>query len=225
VVINCALARGLKYNEATPTFHQWRDQRQVYGLNFQSSDDAVTFGNEVRRALETLKEATVAPPPGTTLFEFHGNPWSSHVFVNIAKVSSAPPAPTPPPAPPAPAAPPAPPAPAAPPVPAAPPAPAPPQPPPVPGIGGPPAPPPPPPAPPSGGGGGGTLADQIAAAKLRKSSSSRGDSASSDGGGMRTERAGSRANNAGVGGMDMMAEMQRKLAARSVNNSFCMTGK
>lgn len=29
VVINCAITRGLKYNTATPTFHQWRDGRQV----------------------------------------------------------------------------------------------------------------------------------------------------------------------------------------------------
>ena len=54
-MINCALARGLKYNEATPTFHQWRDQRQVYGLNFQSKDDADVFGQAVHSALEQLK--------------------------------------------------------------------------------------------------------------------------------------------------------------------------
>ena len=43
VVINCAITRGLKYNTATPTFHQWRDQRQVIGLNFSSPDDAANF--------------------------------------------------------------------------------------------------------------------------------------------------------------------------------------
>ena len=55
VVINCALIKGLKYNEATPTFHQWRDQRQVYGLNFPSKEDAQVFGHAVFSALENLK--------------------------------------------------------------------------------------------------------------------------------------------------------------------------
>lgn len=51
VVINCALVRGLKYNQATPTFHQWRDNKQVYGLNFSSKDDADAFANAMERAL------------------------------------------------------------------------------------------------------------------------------------------------------------------------------
>ena len=52
VVINCALVRGLKYNQATPTFHQWRDNKQVYGLNFSSKDDADAFASAMFRALE-----------------------------------------------------------------------------------------------------------------------------------------------------------------------------
>ena len=52
VVINCALVRGLKYNQATPTFHQWRDNKQVYGLNFSSKDDADAFAAAMSRALE-----------------------------------------------------------------------------------------------------------------------------------------------------------------------------
>ena len=63
VVINCALAKGLKYNEATPTFHQWRDQRQVYGLNFPSKEDAQTFGQAVSAALENLRSGATAPIP------------------------------------------------------------------------------------------------------------------------------------------------------------------
>jgi enabled protein len=51
-VINCALVRGLKYNQATPTFHQWRDNKQVYGLNFSSKDDADAFALAMLRALE-----------------------------------------------------------------------------------------------------------------------------------------------------------------------------
>ncbi|KAK2154579.1 hypothetical protein LSH36_264g01019 [Paralvinella palmiformis] len=54
VVINCAILKGLKYNQATHTFHQWRDNRQVYGLNFTSKDDADNFAQAMLTALETL---------------------------------------------------------------------------------------------------------------------------------------------------------------------------
>ena len=54
VVINCAILKGLKYNQATPTFHQWRDNRQVYGLNFSSKEDADNFAQAMLTALETL---------------------------------------------------------------------------------------------------------------------------------------------------------------------------
>ena len=52
MVINCALVKGMRYNRATETFHQWRDTRQVYGLNFANVSDAVTFGDAVHEALE-----------------------------------------------------------------------------------------------------------------------------------------------------------------------------
>ncbi|CAH8595727.1 unnamed protein product [Schistosoma turkestanicum] len=55
VVINCAIARGLKYHQARPTFHQWRDSRQqVYGLNFTSVEEADAFAAAVKSALESL---------------------------------------------------------------------------------------------------------------------------------------------------------------------------
>uniref|UniRef100_A0A3P9KPP2 Vasodilator-stimulated phosphoprotein n=1 Tax=Oryzias latipes TaxID=8090 RepID=A0A3P9KPP2_ORYLA len=54
VVINCPIVRGLKYNQATPNFHQWRDARQVWGLNFGSKEDAVLFANGMAHALEVL---------------------------------------------------------------------------------------------------------------------------------------------------------------------------
>ena len=54
VVINCAILKGLKYNQATTTFHQWRDSRQVYGLNFQSADDAERFAKSMMESLEQL---------------------------------------------------------------------------------------------------------------------------------------------------------------------------
>ncbi|XP_028409792.1 vasodilator-stimulated phosphoprotein-like isoform X2 [Dendronephthya gigantea] len=173
VVINSAIIRNMKYNAATPTFHQWRDQRQVYGLNFHSKDDAAQFKDAIDDALDALNSVAPTPP-------------------------AAPPGPPqPPPAPPAPSPPAAPPGPS---VPAAPPGP------PM-GGGGVPAPPPPPPAPPAGGGGGsggGSLASQIAAAKLKKASSE--------------PKVEPKSSSSGSFGGDMMAEMQRKLAARKAKD-------
>ncbi|KAF3692976.1 Vasodilator-stimulated phosphoprotein [Channa argus] len=54
VVINCPIVRGLKYNQATPNFHQWRDARQVWGLNFGSKEDATLFANCMAHALDVL---------------------------------------------------------------------------------------------------------------------------------------------------------------------------
>ena len=61
VVINCAILKGLKYNQATPTFHQWRDQKQVYGLNFSSKDDAEVFATAMLKALEVRKRFFFSP--------------------------------------------------------------------------------------------------------------------------------------------------------------------
>ena len=44
----------MKYNQATPTFHQWRDNRQVYGLNFASRDDAENFAQAMLMSLDAL---------------------------------------------------------------------------------------------------------------------------------------------------------------------------
>lgn len=70
VVINCAILKGLKYSQATGTFHQWRDNRTVYGLNFSSKDDADNFAVAMLRAIDMLNQnsSTVprvqqAPPP------------------------------------------------------------------------------------------------------------------------------------------------------------------
>ncbi|XP_076359853.1 protein enabled homolog isoform X2 [Tachypleus tridentatus] len=56
VVINCAIPKGLKYNKATATFHQWRDNRQIYGLNFSSKEEADNFSLTMQRALEKLNQ-------------------------------------------------------------------------------------------------------------------------------------------------------------------------
>uniref|UniRef100_A0A4W6DA79 WH1 domain-containing protein n=1 Tax=Lates calcarifer TaxID=8187 RepID=A0A4W6DA79_LATCA len=47
VVINCPIIKGMKYNQATPNFHQWRDPKQVWGLNFGSKEDAALFANSM----------------------------------------------------------------------------------------------------------------------------------------------------------------------------------
>lgn len=52
VVINCAILKGLKYNQATATFHQWRDNKQVYGLNFSTKEDADSFARAMFHALD-----------------------------------------------------------------------------------------------------------------------------------------------------------------------------
>ena len=59
MVINCAILKGLKYNQATPTFHQWRDNKQVYGLNFSSKDDAEVFATAMLRSLEVIIQSIV----------------------------------------------------------------------------------------------------------------------------------------------------------------------
>ncbi|KAK7907232.1 hypothetical protein WMY93_015844 [Mugilogobius chulae] len=61
VVINYSIVKGLKYNQATPTFHQWRDARQVYGLNFASKEEATTFSNAMLFALNVLSAQEGGP--------------------------------------------------------------------------------------------------------------------------------------------------------------------
>uniref|UniRef100_A0A182FTA3 WH1 domain-containing protein n=2 Tax=Anopheles albimanus TaxID=7167 RepID=A0A182FTA3_ANOAL len=61
VVINCSIIKGLKYNQATATFHQWRDSKFVYGLNFSSPQDAEAFARAMMHALDVLSGRV--PPP------------------------------------------------------------------------------------------------------------------------------------------------------------------
>lgn len=55
VVINCSILKGLKYNQATSTFHQWRDSKFVYGLSFSSQNDADAFARAMMYALEVCR--------------------------------------------------------------------------------------------------------------------------------------------------------------------------
>ncbi|XP_018324168.1 protein enabled isoform X2 [Agrilus planipennis] len=63
VVINCAIIKGLKYNQATSTFHQWRDSKHVYGLNFSSKEDADQFARAMFHSLEVLSNMVRQPQP------------------------------------------------------------------------------------------------------------------------------------------------------------------
>ncbi|XP_031721825.1 enah/Vasp-like b isoform X2 [Anarrhichthys ocellatus] len=80
VVINYSIVKGLKYNQATPTFHQWRDARQVYGLNFASKEEATTFSNAMLFALNVLsaQDGVFQSVPGYSL-EISGPAVQRHV--------------------------------------------------------------------------------------------------------------------------------------------------
>ncbi|XP_077302767.1 protein enabled-like [Arctopsyche grandis] len=76
VVINCGIVRGLKYNQATATFHQWRDSRQVYGLNFSCREDADCFARAMMHSLEVLASrgngvGVPQPPPPAAVVNGH----------------------------------------------------------------------------------------------------------------------------------------------------------
>jgi enabled protein len=68
VVLNHSISKGIKYNQATPTFHQWRDQSCVYGLNFSSKLDAQEFGTTMMKILENVNGSN--------------NNTSSHMIIN-----------------------------------------------------------------------------------------------------------------------------------------------
>ncbi|XP_029862351.1 vasodilator-stimulated phosphoprotein-like isoform X2 [Aquila chrysaetos chrysaetos] len=63
VVLNCLLGRGLRYSQATPQFHQWREARRVWGLSFGAPREAALFATAVQRALRALEEGTLLSWP------------------------------------------------------------------------------------------------------------------------------------------------------------------
>ncbi|XP_050406258.1 protein enabled homolog [Patella vulgata] len=240
VVINCAVLKGLKYNQATPTFHQWRDNRNVYGLNFASKEEAEQFAQTMLTALDTLNNmyrtpppVTPAPPPPQTIYsqinvvgpidtdsdrhqrddyQIHKRQISGgdEKLNDGGHYDSSPSVPQAPPAPTPPAPPPAPAPPSA--------QPGAPKPPPVPNIGAP----PPPPPPPAGGQHNSSeasapvsgLAAALQGAKLKKVQKTEENNSDSIGGGGGGSGSGTmgRGGNAGIG--DVMSEMQKKLLQR-----------
>lgn len=71
MVINCAILKNLKYNQATPIFHQWRENRQVYGLNFSGKDEADAFAHTMMKVIDLLNQntygSTKSQPVATTM--------------------------------------------------------------------------------------------------------------------------------------------------------------
>jgi len=55
LTINCGIIATLVYNEATPKFHQWRANGQVFGMNFADEEYAKEFGQEMTVALSRVK--------------------------------------------------------------------------------------------------------------------------------------------------------------------------
>lgn len=54
-ILNCNIYERLKYNPATPMFHQWRDEkRKVYGLSFLSEEEARSFITVMTQALAAI---------------------------------------------------------------------------------------------------------------------------------------------------------------------------
>ncbi len=56
VVINSQITKDLRYNQANDTFLQWRNAKQVYGLNFQSSSECESFAQVLKMAVENLSK-------------------------------------------------------------------------------------------------------------------------------------------------------------------------
>ena len=67
--LNCMIKKNLIYNEATPTFHQWRYEGNVYGylytgifkglyyifrLNFPNQDEAINFSRHMKKCLDDV---------------------------------------------------------------------------------------------------------------------------------------------------------------------------
>lgn len=84
-MINCAIPKGLKYNQATQTFHQWRDARQVYGLNFGSKEDANVFASAMMHALEVLNSQETGKVPTVDVF-----PWTEVPYIQLQQTFSDP---------------------------------------------------------------------------------------------------------------------------------------
>jgi len=70
VVINSNVIKDTQYTRASETFHQWSDNRYIYGLNFPTKEEAENFGGgfeatiaKLKVVTATIEEPTQAPTP------------------------------------------------------------------------------------------------------------------------------------------------------------------
>ncbi|KAL3102208.1 hypothetical protein niasHS_003617 [Heterodera schachtii] len=95
-LVNQHVFHRLKYKEATPSFHQWRNEhKQVIGLNFTNEQDAKMFYDAVRQVLDNITQMV---SPSHTM-NSNGTMAQSNNQQQKAPLSSAPPPPPPPPPP------------------------------------------------------------------------------------------------------------------------------
>lgn len=59
----------MKYNQATATFHQWKDSKNVFGINFQNKDEAALFANVIFSAFEKLGGGKHRPASKLAFFD------------------------------------------------------------------------------------------------------------------------------------------------------------
>jgi len=63
VVINSTLAKDTAYTRASETFHQWSDNRYIYGLNFVTKEEAESFGTGFENIVNKLKSGGTMTQP------------------------------------------------------------------------------------------------------------------------------------------------------------------
>lgn len=56
VVLNVAIHRSVKFNQSTPLFHQWKDAKQVYGLQYELKEEAEAFGGAMSQVIQFLQQ-------------------------------------------------------------------------------------------------------------------------------------------------------------------------
>jgi hypothetical protein len=66
IVINSQLTKDTVYVRSQEQFHQFQDPRYLYGLNFATPADALTFGTEFEKAVAAIKGGGGAPAPPAT---------------------------------------------------------------------------------------------------------------------------------------------------------------
>uniref|UniRef100_A0A183C5Z9 WH1 domain-containing protein n=1 Tax=Globodera pallida TaxID=36090 RepID=A0A183C5Z9_GLOPA len=66
-LFNQHIFHRLKYKEATPSFHQWRNEhKQVIGLNFTNEQDAKMFHEAVKQVMDNIVPLMPTPQPSNS---------------------------------------------------------------------------------------------------------------------------------------------------------------